>query len=32
MSHEHAEPNKLDPTDDPATQVVQLHDLLRGHG
>ena len=31
MSHEHAEPNKLDPTADPATQVAQLHDLLRRH-
>ena len=31
MSHEHAEPSKLDPTTDPATQVAQLHDLLRRH-
>jgi len=31
MSHEHAEPNKLDPTADPATQVAQLHELLRRH-
>ena len=31
MSHEHAEPNKLDPTADPATQVAQFHDLRRRH-
>ncbi len=30
-SHEHAEPNKLDPTADPASLVAQLHDLLRRH-
>ena len=31
MPHEHAEPNKLDPTAAPTTQVAQLHDLLRRH-
>lgn len=31
MSHEHAEPIKFDATADPATQVAQLHGLLRRH-
>ena len=31
MAHEHAEPIKFDATADPATQVAQLHELLRRH-